>query len=74
MKRTTLISLTLVVSMLTLGLLSSCSDKKKDPNARTDTYSSGNITFGADESFAPIIDEEMYSIPSTATLKSLPST
>ncbi len=59
MKRTTLISLTLVVSMLTLGLLSSCSDKKKDPNARTDTYSSGNITFGADESFAPIIDEEM---------------
>ena len=60
MKQTTLISLTLVVSMLTLGMLSSCSGKKKDPNARTDTYSSGKITFGADESFAPIIDEEMY--------------
>lgn len=45
--------------MLALGMLSSCSDKKKDPNARTDTYATGKITFGADESFSPIIDEEM---------------
>lgn len=44
--------------MLAFGSLSSC-ESKKDPNARTDTYSSGEITFGADESFAPIIDEEM---------------
>ena len=45
--------------MLTLGMLSSCTEKKKDPNARTDTYATGKITFGADESFMPIIDEEM---------------
>ena len=45
--------------MLTLGMLSSCKEKKKDPNARTDTYATGKITFGADESFMPIIDEEM---------------
>lgn len=44
--------------MLAFGLLSSC-NQKKDPNARTDTFSSGEISFGADESFAPIIDEEM---------------
>lgn len=45
--------------MLALGMLSSCSEKKKDPNARTDTYATGKISFGADESFSPIIDEEM---------------
>ena len=49
-----------IVSMLSLGMLSSCKEKKKDPNARTDTYATGNNTFGADESFAPIIDEERY--------------
>ncbi len=48
-----------MVSMLASGMLSSCSDKKKDPNARTDTYATGQISFGADESFAPIIEEEM---------------
>jgi len=37
--------------------LSSCEDKPK--NGRTDTYSSGSITFAADESFHPIIDEEI---------------
>lgn len=47
------------VSVLLFGVITSCSEKKKDPNARTDTYSSGKITFGADESFAPIIEEEM---------------
>lgn len=40
-------------------MMSSCQEKKKDPNARVDTYSSGKITFGADESFSPIIEEEM---------------
>lgn len=44
--------------MLAFGMLSSC-EYKKDPNARTDTFNSGEITFGADESFAPIIEEEM---------------
>lgn len=47
-----------IVSMLAFGMLSSC-EYKKDPNARTDTFNSGEITFGADESFAPIIEEEM---------------
>lgn len=49
----------IIASMLTLGMLSSCSDKKKDPNARTDTYATGKISFGADESFSPIITEEI---------------
>ena len=48
-----------IASMLVFGMLSSCKEKKKDPNARTDTYATGKITFGADESFMPIIDEEM---------------
>lgn len=49
----------LTVALLALSLLAACSQKKKDPNARNDTYSSGAITFGADESFAPIIEEEL---------------
>lgn len=44
--------------MLAFGFMSSCNNKK-DPNERTDTFSSGEIEFGADESFAPIIEEEM---------------
>lgn len=59
MKQINSIVVIIIVSMLSLGMLSSCKDKKKDPNARTDTYATGKITFGADESFAPIIDEEM---------------
>lgn len=50
-----------IVAMLAFGMLSffaSC-DQKKDPNARTDTFSSGEVSFGADESFAPIIEEQM---------------
>lgn len=59
MKHINSIVVIIIVSMLSLGMLSSCKDKKKDPNARTDTYATGKINFGADESFAPIIDEEM---------------
>ncbi len=40
---------------IVLGL-SSCYDKPK--NGRTDTYSSGTISFVSDESFSPIIEEE----------------
>lgn len=36
--------------------LASCGNKNK--SGRTDTYSSGAITFAADESFSPIIEEE----------------
>lgn len=42
---------------LVLGLALSCKDKPK--NGRTDTYSSGTIKFVSDESFSPIIDEEV---------------
>ena len=42
---------------LSIGLLASCTDKPK--NGRTDTYSSGAISFASDESFSPIIDEEI---------------
>lgn len=43
--------------ILLSGLLANCADKPK--NGRTDTYSSGAITFASDESFSPIIDEEI---------------
>lgn len=58
MKHLTLTLSIVIASVLALGMLSSCKEKK-DPNARTDTYSSGKITFGADESFQPILEEEM---------------
>lgn len=40
-----------------MGSVASCTDKPK--NGRTDTYSSGAITFASDESFSPIIDEQI---------------
>lgn len=42
---------------MVLCLAASCKDKPK--NGRTDTYSSGTIKFVSDESFSPIIDEEI---------------
>ena len=45
----------LVGLTLILGLLWSCHNKPK--NGRTDTYSSGTMTFVSDESFSPIIEE-----------------
>lgn len=42
---------------LVLGLALSCKGRPK--NARTDTYSSGTISFVSDESFSPIINEEV---------------
>lgn len=48
----------LVGLTLTLGLLSSCGDSKSKFN-RTDTYNSGTIAFASDESFSPIIDQEV---------------
>lgn len=47
----------LVGLILLSGLLVNCADKPK--NGRTDTYSSGAIAFASDESFSPIIDEEI---------------
>ena len=42
---------------LILGLLLSCNNKPK--NGRTDTYSSGSVSFASDESFSPIIEEQL---------------
>lgn len=42
---------------LLIGFVAACSDKPK--SGRTDTPSSGAITFASDESFSPIIDEEV---------------
>ena len=44
-------------SILLLLAIASCG--KKNPNARTDTYASGKATIMSDESFSPIIDEEL---------------
>lgn len=46
---------------LIIGLLSACSDSKPKHSkyTRTDTYSAGEIFFAADESFSPIINEEV---------------
>jgi len=46
-----------IVGLTIVFGLFSCEDKPK--NGRTDTYSSGAITFTSDESFHPIIDEEI---------------
>ena len=42
---------------LLLGVVYACVDKPK--SGRTDTYSSGAISFASDESFSPIIDEQI---------------
>lgn len=44
--------------MLTLLVFCSCNDQKSK-NGRTDTYASGEMVLMADESFSPIIDEEL---------------
>ena len=58
MKKTfnVLVGLTLI-----LGLLSACNDSKPKHSkyTRSDTYSAGEIHFAADESFSPIVNEEV---------------
>lgn len=66
MKKTLFYSL--VGLTLFLGL-SSCEDKPK--NGRTDTYSSGAIKFASDESFSPIIEEEIEVFESIYTKASV---
>ena len=51
------LSYTLVGLTLVATLWASCSDKKPK-SGRTDTASSGVISFASDESFSPIIEEE----------------
>lgn len=44
--------------MLSAGLCLACSNNKQSKDGRTDTYSSGTISFVSDESFSPIVEEE----------------
>lgn len=47
----------LLLSAMFLGLLASCQPKPKD--GRTDTFNTGEVSITADESFRPIIQEEI---------------
>ena len=47
-----------IVGLALCGLLLAACSQGKRKNGRTDTYSSGVISFASDESFSPIIDEE----------------
>lgn len=58
MKHFTFAGALFAVALLALSVVTSC-NQKRSGNERNDTYSSGTITFGADESFQPIIDEEL---------------
>ncbi len=51
------LSYILVGLTLSASLFSSCGQQKKK-DGRTDTYSSGAISFASDESFSPVIEEE----------------
>lgn len=51
------ISYIIVGLALAAGLFASCGEQKHK-GGRTDTYSSGVISFASDESFSPIIEEE----------------
>lgn len=53
-----LTSYILVGLAISTVLFSACGNSKKSKDGRTDTYSSGTISFVSDESFSPIIDEE----------------
>ena len=55
--RKRIISYTIVGLTLCSLVLVACGESKRK-NGRTDTYSSGVISFASDESFSPIIDEE----------------
>lgn len=63
----------LVGLTLTLGLLLSCGNNKPKSN-RTDTYASGKIAFTCDDSFSPIIGEQLdvfHNMYPTAEVKPL---
>ena len=48
---------TYLISFMLLGLLVACQPKPKD--GRTDTFNTGSVYITADESFRPIIQEEI---------------
>lgn len=51
------ISYTLISLILGVIVFAACNEQKRK-DGRTDTYSSGVITFASDESFSPIIEEQ----------------
>lgn len=51
-------SLLFSVAIVTLLVFCAC-NRQKSKNARTDTYASGTMTLMCDESFSPIINEEL---------------
>ena len=48
-----------IITCVLLTLLVFCSCNKKSKNGRTDTYASGKMILMCDESFSPIINEEL---------------
>ncbi|HVV55610.1 MAG TPA: substrate-binding domain-containing protein [Mucilaginibacter sp.] len=50
----------LLFGILLTALAQSCNRKRATEKEYTDTYNSGTLVFAADESFAPILDEELY--------------
>lgn len=50
--------ISIVGLLIAASAVLSCSNKKNDRGGRTDTPTSGTITFYVDESFSPIIEEE----------------
>lgn len=54
--------ISIVGLLIAASAVLSCSNKKNDRGGRTDTPTSGTITFYADESFSPIIEEERNSL------------
>lgn len=58
MRKTT--SYIIVGLTLSAAIFASSCNNKKSKDGRTDTYSSGAISFVSDESFSPIIEEERF--------------
>jgi len=50
----------IVLGAAILGAFGACDRKKPVEKVYTDTYTSGDLKIAADESFAPIIDQELY--------------
>lgn len=55
----------LVGLTIAAGLLTSCNNNKKSNDGRNDTASSGTVSFVSDESFSPIIEEELQAFEAT---------
>lgn len=50
----------ILLGVAVLGILEACNRKQPAEKAYTDTYTSGDLKVVSDESFAPIIDQEVY--------------